>query len=132
MAEQPVVWNKKLLVVALILGVLAVALFYVYDAIREREATGSTVPVLHWKRDIEAGKAVTAADITVKDIPRSRMSAFENTLSDNPEDWNLAKDVLRQPVKRGEPVRYADLLSVGGSGDPKIKAGMVGFPLSKI
>ena len=61
--QEEVVWNKTLLVVSVLLGLLAAGLFYAYDWRMKKKLTGETVTVLRWKRSLHRGDLVALSDI---------------------------------------------------------------------
>ncbi len=73
MAETMVL-NKKLLIVSLLLGALAVGMFYAYAHVQERRITGEVVQVLKWTRDMKRGEEIGRGDVTVVDIPGGSVS----------------------------------------------------------
>ncbi len=61
--QEELVWNKTLLVVSVLLGLLAAGLFYAYDWRMRKKLTGDVVTVLRWKRSLRRGDLVALSDI---------------------------------------------------------------------
>jgi len=119
MAEQEVVWNKPLLLVAFLLGVLAAVLFIVYDHTMQRKLSGDVINVFQWRDDFPANRKVTLNDVTK--IPMRRV--FAKQMADRGGILNEGDSVLllgdnvklSRSVTRGEWVRSTDVLGGGDS-----------------
>jgi Flp pilus assembly protein CpaB len=111
MADE-IVWNKKLLVISLVLGLLAAIVFLAYDHSMRKKLTGDTVQVLVWRRSVGAGSPVAMKDIEIPTVRRSLLKKMEGVLQNQTEDLNLLKGetYLSRKVYKGDFVRYTDIL----------------------
>jgi Flp pilus assembly protein CpaB len=127
MAEQ-VVWNKKLLVVSLLLGIVAAGLFYAYDTIQQRRARGEIVQVLRWESDLKAGTVVSSEDVQAIDLPAGR-SSLEGVA--RPDELPLIEgQPLIRSVKANSMVYLSDVDDRRQTRPSHaISEGMRGFPL---
>ncbi len=121
MAEN-VVWNKKLLVVSLVVALAAVALFYVYDSLKQARLTGEMVEVLVWKRDLTPGEEIGRGDIGVTRIRREVLRDIQGVVTNAPEDRALVKEHTRvsRYVNKNDFVRFTDVRG-GGRSAPSVK-----------
>ncbi len=126
--SETIVWNKKLLVVSLILAVLAVAMFYIYIHAQETKLRGETVEILQWSRSLKIGDEISAADTTVARA-NSSTTNLKGVLRKASKDEFVGKHVSRS-VSRGDKVYYKDILeSSSGTAADDITPGMRGFTL---
>ncbi len=131
MAEA-VVWNRKLLVASLALGVAAVVLFYAYEALKTARAEESTKTVLTWKRDGKAGQEVAETDIgSVKIALTQYQGLLAKPIEDNPTNRRtVVGSRLTRDVSSGDYVRPADVVGAALEVPSKrIRTGMRAFPL---
>ncbi|MCK4624086.1 MAG: Flp pilus assembly protein CpaB [Phycisphaerae bacterium] len=125
---ETIVWNKKLLVVSLMLAVLAVAMFYLYISAQEKKLRGDTVEILQWSRSLNVGDKISAADTTVARA-NSATTVLKGVLRKASKDEFIGKHVSRN-VSRGDKVYYKDILeSSSGTPADKITPGMRGLSL---
>ena len=128
MAET-VVWNKKLLVASLALGLAAAILFYASESIEDARARKNVFRVLAWKANRQAGDEVSDKDLEVVTIPRE--SYVTGVARDSIDDRSLVvnKRLLRD-VQRGNWVRFSDVLRrSAASRTQQPRKGYVGFTL---
>lgn len=130
MAEE-MLWNKKLLVISLILGVAAVALFYLYDTLQRQRVEGDTIQFLRWKRDMNPSDEVARTDVEVFDVSRRTQAAYEGVLQNSDTDWALVvNNRVNHSVRRTQPVRYADIMGTGAPPPAdRISMGMRAYPI---
>lgn len=126
---ETIVWNKKLLVVSLILAVLAVAMFYLYIHAQEKKLLGETVEILQWSRPLNNGDEISEADTVVVRVDSSKMNV-KGVLRKKNKDVLVGKHVSRN-VGRGDNVYYNKDVLGSGSGTPaeRITHGMRGLTL---
>lgn len=131
MAEE-VVRSKKLLVVALIMGVTAVALFYLYTVYQEQRRRGEEVRVLKWARDIDRGEEITNADVVDVRISKQGLGQVEGVMQLADRDSLIAPGtVVNRRVRKNDFVRFKDVLETfSGRPSENITSGMVAFTLS--
>jgi Flp pilus assembly protein CpaB len=116
MAET-VVWNKKLLLAALAVGVVAVILFYVYSSMAERSLRGENIRVFKWQRTILANEKVSPQDVISVEIPQNQANALEGVVQDTERDKALLNEgMISRTVHKNDFVFYKDLLNAGGTG----------------
>ena len=108
MAET-IVWNKKLLIVSLILGVLAVVVYYLHEWSLQKRLRGETVRVLKWNRDMAAGEEVVEADFSIVDVSSSIANQVEGLVKENDKAFLIGAHLNRN-VRKGDFVRYKDIL----------------------
>jgi Flp pilus assembly protein CpaB len=123
--------NKKLMVVALVLGVLAVILFYAYDSLKESRFRGERVRVLRWARDLRAGDPVTGGDILDFEISATAVKALEGVIKAQERGSLFSKDTtVTRGVTKNDFVRYTDILGTAGNRpSDDITEGMLGVAL---
>jgi len=129
MAET-VVWNKKLLLISLLLGVVAVGLFYFYDSIQEKRIRGEIVEVLRWRQNMKAGDRIDSRSVEVLPI-----SAGSASLDGVARKGDLATVVVNgtlvKNVEKNHFVFYTEILGHrGGRPSQKIAKRSRAFPLS--
>ena len=129
MAET-VVWNKKLLLISLLLGVVAVGLFYFYDSIQEKRIRGEIVEVLRWRQNMKAGDRIDSRSVEVLAI-----SAGSASLDGVARKGDLATVVVNgtlvKNVEKNHFVFYTEILGHrGGRPSQKIAKRSRAFPLS--
>ncbi len=138
---EPVVWNKKLLVTALLLGIVAMVLFFAYDWMQKTRVEENVIRVLRWKADLKVGQEVSEADFGPVEVSRDaqrNLNLMEYTPSNRtfPVGNHLSRD-----VKRDDFMRFSDLLEnpsevpsrrikyeEDDDGNPRVK-GYRAFPL---
>ena len=124
MAEE-IVWNKKLLVFSVLLGLLAAILFYVYDARMQKRLTGDTIHVLRWKRPLRNGEEIALADIDFPTIRKTFMKQLQGVLTRKDLNFVTGGVHVNRGVRRGDFVRFSDILeSQTGSPSRNISEGM--------
>jgi len=69
--EAPALQNKKLILVAVLLGVAVVVLYNIHISRIRRQVEGGKVKLLRVNRDIRAGEEVTAKDVDVVAVPEN-------------------------------------------------------------
>ncbi|KPK85936.1 MAG: hypothetical protein AMJ81_02365 [Phycisphaerae bacterium SM23_33] len=113
---EEIVWNKKLLVVSLILGVVAAGLFYAYSVRMQKKLTGDTVRVLAWKRDLGAGSLIAMKDIEFPTVRRRLAETIDGILLDREDDIRLLKGqaYVSRNVYKGDFVRFNDIIGPSG------------------
>ncbi len=129
MAET-VVWNKKLLLISLLLGVVAVGLFYFYDSIQEKRIRGEIIEVLRWRQNMKAGDRIDSRSVEVLPI-----SAGSASLDGVAREGDLATVVVNgtlvKNVEKNHFVFYTEILGHrGGRPSQKIAKRSRAFPLS--
>ncbi len=131
MAEE-VVRSKKLLVVALIMGVAAVALFYLYTSYKEQRLRGDEVRVLKWARDIDRGEEITGADVVDVPLSKRALGQVEGVMQLDDRDSLIAPGtVVNRRVRKNDFVRFKDVLeTLSGRPSENITTGMVAFTLA--
>jgi len=131
MAEE-VVWNKKLLVVSVLLGALSAILFYAHTIRMEKKLTGDVVAVMRWKRSLTAGEMINRdKDMDFPPIPRALADRLDEVLLKQRDETLVTggAHVLRD-VRRGDFIRFPDILgSESASPSGNIKQGMRGVTL---
>ena len=116
MAET-VVWNKKLLLAALAVGVVAVVLFYTYSAIQEKSLRGENIRVFKWQRPVLANEKVNPQDVTSVEISQSQATALEGVVRDTDTDKALLQEgIVSRTVHKNDFVFYKDLLNANRTG----------------
>ena len=112
MAET-VVWNKKLLLISLLLGVVAVGLFYFYDSIQEKRIRGEIIEVLRWRQNMKAGDRIDSRSVEVLPI-----SAGSASLDGVARKGDLATVVVNgtlvKNVEKNHFVFYTEILGHRG------------------
>jgi len=130
MAET-VVWNKKLLIVAVALALAAVVVFIIYDQLQQAQMTGDRAKVFVWKRDLRSGEEVTASDYALQEIPRSVLADLKGVVPPADEQLLRGNARVNRAVRGSDFVRYSDLLGTRGGGpSTQIKLGMRLFTIS--
>jgi len=128
MAET-VVWNKKLLIVAVVLGALAVVVYYAHDWSLRKRLRGETVRVLKWNRDMASGEEIAEADFSVVEVSTSLMNRLEGVVKESDMTF-LTGAHLNRNVRKGDFVRYRDVLeSQSRLPDQDITPGMRAFTI---
>ena len=91
---------------------------------------GNTVDVLAWTRDLEIGRIITASDVKAVTVPRSLLQEMDGILAATPMDLSTVDgaDVDRQ-VRRGDFVRYSDLLDLPPAPSESVAPGRVAVTL---
>lgn len=114
---EEIVWNKKLLVISLLLGVVAAILFLVYDARMRKQLTGDTVEVLAWKRSLRAGAPIGMNDVDVHPVRKSLVENLKGLLLARTQDTNLLRgeSFVSRNVYKGDFVRWNDILGKGSA-----------------
>ena len=109
--SETVVWNKKLLLISLGLGVAAVILFYMYTSIQEAQAKESVVRVLKWKLNRKADDEVSKEDVASVTVALTTFRNLESVMKDNEENRSLViGGHLSRSVKRADFIRFSDIL----------------------
>ena len=101
-------FNKKLLVLALVVGAVAVALLVVRDHYKEQAARGNVIEVYAWKRDVKAGEPVSIQDVTLVPVPKDSTTVLHSVLRRGQEqllDANASRSVVK-----GDLVNLTDLM----------------------
>lgn len=106
--------NKKLLVIALISGLVAVGLFLAYDSAKEKQLTGDTVTVLKWTRDMNSGEEVSANDWVEVDVRRKEYNSKMLTKDDRQLVSPGAK--VNRKVSRDEYIHFSQLTGIEREG----------------
>lgn len=123
--------SRKLLMVSLLVGVVAVALFYVYDSIRTRTLRGRPVRVLKWTRDLSPGDEITEADITDMEVNVQEMEAVEDVIKYTQRHLVPEGAHVNRKVSKGEFVRYNQVVGMQRATPSKgISEGMRAVTLS--
>ncbi len=104
--------SKKLLMVALLLGVAAVILFYVYDSVREKRLRGSPVRVLKWARDMDPGEEITEADISDVEVNVRETEAVKDVVPLHERHLIHEGSHVNRRVNKGEFVRYNQIIGL--------------------
>ena len=115
MAEQtPVVQNKRLLIVALVLAALVVLLFNVYVSGVGRGDEDATVELAAFARPMRRGDKIKDGDLKAIRFPQQYTYGLPNVL-----EWDrraIAKDkFVTQTVQENEFVRFAHITPEEGS-----------------
>lgn len=128
MAET-VVWNKKLLLISLLLGVVAVGLFYFYDSIQEKRIRGEIVEVLRWRQNMKAGDKIDSRSVEV--LPISAGSAsLDGVARKGDLDTVVVNGTLVRDVEKNHFIFYTEILGHrGGRPSQKIAKRSRAFPL---
>ena len=128
MAEQ-VVWNKKLLIVSLLMGVVAVALFYMYASVQKKRIRGEMIEVLKWRRDMKAGERIVEDDVEVMALS-TKAANFEGFATADHLETIVIDGTLSESVTKGRFVLISAII------DPTVRRpsdaigeGKVAFPL---
>lgn len=133
MAEQEIVWNKPLLLVAVLLGVLAAVLFFAYDRTMQNKISGDLVNMLQWKAAFPAGHRVSPKDVETVALQRERAEQMSKKGYLTEKDMVLLSGknvVLSRNVDRTEYVMFTDV--IGGSSEGRglnPREGMRALPL---
>lgn len=128
MAET-VVWNKKLLVISLLLGVLAVGLFYLYDSVQERRIRGEIVEVLRWRQDMNAGDEIPRRAVEVVAISAGAAS-LDGVARGGDLESLVVNGSLRQNVEKNRFVFLSQIYGArGGRPSQRITKRSRAFPL---
>jgi len=128
---ETVVWNKKLLVVSLLLGVAAMVLFYVYDHLKQQQEQRRYVTVLAWKADRPAGAEVADTDIGPVRIPPNTYESLKGLLQDTGSNRGLVVGGhLSRNVRRDEYVLASHIVErAPEKPSDRINPGHRAFPL---
>lgn len=128
MAET-VVWNKKLLLISLLLGVAAVGLFYFYDSIQEKRIRGEIIEVLRWRQNMKAGDRIDSRSVEV--LPISAGSAsLDGVATKDALNTLVVNGMLAKDVEKNHFVFYTEILGHrGGRPSQSITKGSRAFPL---
>ena len=131
MAEE-VVRSKKLLVTALIMGMTAVALFYLYTYVQEKRRLGDEVRVLKWARDIDRGEEIIGADVVDVPIRKQLLERLEGVMQLDDRDSLIAPGTrVNRRVRKHDFVRFKDVLeTLSGRPSENITHGMVAITLA--
>ncbi len=111
MAEQ-VIWNKKLLIASLVLGVLAVGLFYIHDSYQEKRIRGKIVRVLKWRDDLKEGQKVTKDNVEVTEFSAG-ISSLEGVAREAHLDNLIDGGTLSRDVEQNRFVFVSEIYRTG-------------------
>ena len=123
--------SKKLLVASLLVGVVAVVLFYVYDSIRTKSLRGRPIRVLKWTRPLDPGDEITAADITDTEVNVQEVEAVKDVVKQTERHLVPEGAHVNRKVSKGEFVRYNQIIEMQSATPSKgISEGMRAVTLS--
>ncbi len=124
---KPPVADRRMLLMAILLGAVAAGLIVAFLATRSDSGDGTAVVpstlVVVAAREIPDGKVIEAADLAMRSIPNSAVVSGAYT-----ERETVIGQTARFPMARGEQVAPARLVApVGRAPSFQIPAGMRGF-----
>jgi len=107
---ETVVWNKKLLITSLVLGGVAMVMFYAYVKGRDRQVEARKVDVLRWRANRKHGQKVTKEDFDVVSTDpdtAEKLNLVRNTAVNVTMiiGWHLSRN-----VERDDFVRFSDMV----------------------
>ena len=109
--SETVVRNKKLLITALLLAVLAMVLVYAYLTMQSMEIEASQVKVLKWRVNRTEGQEITKEDISAVEIPVGTFEELKNVVKSNPVNIDfIVGGHLSRDAKRNDFVRFSDMV----------------------
>jgi len=129
MAEQSVV-NKKLLLLSLVLGVVAVILFIVYDSLKEERLRGPTVRVLKWTRNLGPDEEIRPGDVADVEISVRDMEAIQGVVRWSERHLVAEGSHVNRRVSKGDYIRYGQIIEIDTSlPSSAVRVGWRGIPL---
>ena len=107
--EAPVVHNRRLLVVAGVLGLIVVILYNVQMQAVRNSLQGPTVPVLRVTRDLQAGEVIKSEDLKQEELDSDVVASLGNVVKAS--QWvKDSQQTVNRPVKRNQFLLWADIV----------------------
>ena len=123
--------SKNLLIVSLLVGVVAVILFFVYDSLKEKSLRGTPIRVLKWTRDLDPGDEIIEADIGDVEVNVQEMKAVEDVVKLSERNLVPEGAHVNRKVSKNEFVRYNQIIEMRSATPSKgISVGMRAVTLS--
>lgn len=128
--EAPAVQNWRLLVVAIVLGLIVAIVYNIHIGQVREEARGEMVTLLRLNRDIRPGDRLKAEDISRVKEPKTLADNLGNVMTATDYEYALGKAVNTN-VTKDSFLTFAHILTTSEKDRPSIglTPGMVGFSL---
>jgi Flp pilus assembly protein CpaB len=130
--EAPVVHNRRLLIVAAVLGLVVVILFNVQTQAIRTSLQGTQLPALTVTRDLRPGETIKPEDVTSTTVSSDTVNAFGNAISR--QDFDNVQMTTNQSVPKGRTLLWAYVVKGDAANRPSniIASGMENYPLKVI
>mgnify|MGYP007023437696 CR=1 FL=1 len=116
--EKPVVANKKLLVVALILAALTVVIYQTHLHYARKQGRGETIVLLQFTRDVAADQRINRKDLQEIEVSREFAEGLGNYVTAAEMDYALSS-TLNQNVLKGRWLLYDYTIPGGRTVPPR-------------
>ncbi len=130
--DTPNVQNKRLLLVALLLGVITAIIYNVHISRVRNEGRGTMVTVLRVTNDVDANEVIGATNLEEVELPIGIVQALGEIVrveGNTSLEW-AAKQRVNQVVRKGQFLFWAHLTSSGGERpSEKLPEDMVGVTI---
>jgi Flp pilus assembly protein CpaB len=128
--EAPAVQNWRLLVVAIVLGLIVAIVYNIHIGEVRKEVRGEQVMLLCVNRDIRPGDRLKAEDISRVERPKTLVTYLGDPLTATDYEYALGK-VVNTNVMKDHILTFAHILTTSEKERPSIglTPGLVGFSL---
>ncbi len=128
--EAPPIQNKKLIVIAILLGAVVVVVYNVHISGIRKATEGRKVRLLEVNRDMEPGEKITAKDLDVRELHERIVENLTSPVREDEREYIVRNAVLNQPVTKGQLLLWGHITGDKETNpSAKITPGMVAVAL---